>query len=271
MPTPFEGIRILEFSEIVAAPFAGALLSDMGADIIKVEPPWGDPVRMYQPIVPDESRIFISLNRGKRSLPLDLNQQEARDIVYKLIPQMDVVVINYRPDVPAKLGIDYETLAPLNPRLIYCQNTAFGLEGPHQNRPGSDIVTQSMTGLMTAEGKVLDGVPQLIQSTALADHATGISIAWGVSAALYVREKTGRGQKIEASLMATALAIQTQQLTQIDVVDKEPREESTAISTGCGPGARRTRRCWRCTSSFGHALQETSITGRFRRRMGISR
>ena len=225
MSTPLEGIRILEFSQIVAAPFAGALLSDMGADIIKVESTLGDPVRAYQPIVPDESRIYMALNRWKRSLPLDLSKDEAREIIYKLVPDMDVVIINYRPDVPQKLGSDYETLAELNPQLIYCQNTAFGLEGPHHYRPGSDIVTQSMTGLMTAEGKVENGIPQLIQAPALADHATGISIAWGVSSALYVREKTGKGQKIEASLMATSLAIQTQRLIQVDVVDKENREE----------------------------------------------
>jgi crotonobetainyl-CoA:carnitine CoA-transferase CaiB-like acyl-CoA transferase len=225
MPGPLDGVRILEFTEIVAAPFGGELLSDMGADLIKVEPPWGEPSRQYQQIVPHESRGYMSLNRGKRSLPLDLTKPQALKIVYQLIPTMDVVIINYRPDVPKKLGIDYDTLSAMNPRLVYCQNTAFGLQGPHHYRPGSDIVTQSFTGLMTAEGKVKDGIPQQIQSVALADHATGITIAWGVCAALYAREKTGRGQKVEASLMATALAIQTQSLIQVDVIDKEPREE----------------------------------------------
>jgi formyl-CoA transferase len=136
---------------------------------------------------------------------------------------MDVVIINYRPDVPAKLGIDYETFASINPRIIYCQNSAFGTKGPHALRPGSDIVTQAMTGLMVGNRKIQDGVPQLI-NPAVADLATGITMAWGVCAALYHREKTGRGQKLEASLMGTAIAMQTGRFMQIDSVDKELRD-----------------------------------------------
>jgi len=224
MSGPLSGIKVLEFTEIVAGPFSGALLTDMGADTIKVEPPWGEPSRGTQPIMPFESRGYVSLNRGKRSLPLDLNKPQAREIVYQLVPQMDVVIINYRPDVPANLGIDYETLSAINPRLIYCQNTAFGTKGPHAKRPGSDIVTQAMTGLMVGNRNIRDGVPQLI-NPALADYATGITMAWGISAALYHREKTGRGQKIEASLLATALAIQSGRFMQIASVDAELREK----------------------------------------------
>ena len=221
MPGPLEGIKILEFSEIIAGPFAGMLLADMGADIIKVEPPWGEAFRHTIAIAPNESRQYVALNRGKRSLPLDLTRQEAREIVYKLVPEMDVVMVNYRPDVPAKLGIDYETLSTIQPRLIYCENTAFGSRGPHSLRPGSDIVAQAMTGLMAAGGKVQDGVPQPISATALADYATGITMAWGISAALYSRERTGRGQKIEAALMATALGIQNFRFINIKSIDQE--------------------------------------------------
>ena len=206
MSGPLNGVRVLEFTEIIAGPFAGMMLSDMGADVIKVEPPWGEPWRFAQEFAPTESRRFISLNRGKRSLPLDLTRPEGLEIVYKLVPSMDAVIINARPDVPAKLGIDYETLSALNPRLIYCDNTAFGRQGPHSHRPGYDLIVQAMTGLMASEEKVADGVPQPIVSSAVADFTTGVAIAWGVCAALYNRERTGKGQKIETTLLGTALA-----------------------------------------------------------------
>ena len=134
MAGPLDGVRILDFTEIIAGPFGAMLLADMGADVVKVEPPWGEPWRTSQPFMPLESRTYIGLNRGKRSLPLDLTKAEAREIVYKLIPNIDVVVVNYRPDVPYNLGIDYETLSALNPRLVYCENTAYGSSGPHRLR-----------------------------------------------------------------------------------------------------------------------------------------
>ena len=225
MPGPLDGVRILEFTEIIAGPYGGMLLSDMGADVIKVEPPWGEPWRFAQEFVPNESRNFISLNRGKRSLPLDLTKPEGLEIVYKLIPDMDVVIINARPDVPHNLGIDYETLSARNPRLIYCDNTAFGRKGPHSYRPGYDLIVQAMTGLMASEGKVLDGVPQQIQSTAIADYATGITIAWAICAALYHRERTGKGQMVETTLLASALGVQTGRFIQVAAVDDERRKD----------------------------------------------
>lgn len=225
MTAPLEGIRVLEFTEIIAGPYGGMLLADMGADVIKVEPPGGEPWRFQESFIPNESRTFISLNRGKRSLPLDLNRPEAREIIYKLIPDTDVVVINARPDVPYNLGIDYETLSGKNPRLIYCDNTAYGRKGPQSYRPGYDLIVQALTGLMASEGKFADGVPQQIVSTAVADFATGIAIAWGVCAGLYHRERTGKGQKVETSLMATALNIQTSRFIQVAAVDDERRSE----------------------------------------------
>ena len=209
MPGPLEGVKVLEFTEIIAGPLGGMLLADMGADIIKVEPPWGEPWRIIQQIIPNEGRQYMSLNRGKRCLTLNLKQPEAREVVYRLLPDMDVVLINARPDVPKSLGIDYETLSAMNPRLVYCSNTAFGTDGPWSLMPGYDIVAQGVTGLMTSEAKMKDdGTPEQIVSTPIADYSTGIAMAWGVSAALYHRERTGRGQKIEASLLGSALAVQ---------------------------------------------------------------
>ena len=225
MPGPLDGVKILEFTEIIAGPLGGMLLSDMGADVIKVEPPWGEPWRFAREVIPTESPTYISLNRGKRSLPLDLTKPEALKIVHELVPDMDVVIINARPDVPYNLGIDYESLSAINHRLIYCENTAYGRKGPDSYRPGYDIVVQAMTGLMAAEGKIQDGVPQQIQSTAVADYATGLSIAWSVCAALYHRERTGKGQKIEASLLGSALAVLCGRFMSIAAIDEEPRAE----------------------------------------------
>ena len=165
MPGPLDGIKILEFTQIIAGPFAGMLLADMGADVIKVEPIQGEPWRHATQFMPGESKTYMSLNRGKRSLPLNLADSDAIGIVHKMIAEIDVVIINARPDVPVKLGIDYETLATINPRLIYCDNTAFGRRGPNSYRPGYDLIIQAMSGLMAAEGKIEDGVPRLISAT----------------------------------------------------------------------------------------------------------
>ena len=175
MSGPLNGVRVLEFSEVIAAPFAGMLLADMGADIIKVEPPWGESWRLTRQFIPLESRLYIAVNRGKRSLPLDLGQSQGREILYKRLPGTDVVIVNYRPDVLDKLGIDYSALSQKNPRLIYCENTAFGSKGPQSQLPGYDIVVQAMSGMMASEGKMENGVPQHI-FTPVVDAATGL--AW---------------------------------------------------------------------------------------------
>ena len=208
MPGPLNGIKIIEFTQIIAAPFGGMLLADMGAEIIKVEPLEGEPWRLHTEFIPKESKTFIGLNRGKKSLPLDLQSPEGLEIAQKLVADADVVIINARPDVPKNLGIDYETLYQINPKIIYCDNTAFGRRGPHGYRPGYDLIVQAMSGLLAADNKVVDGVPQQVTATAVADYTTGVAIAWGVSAALFSREKTGKGQKIDTTLLSTSLLIQ---------------------------------------------------------------
>ena len=208
MPGPLDGIKIIEFTQIIAAPFGGMLLADMGAEIIKVEPLEGEPWRLHTEFLPKESKTFIGLNRGKKSLPLDLQSPEGLEIAQKLVADADVVIINARPDVPKNLGIDYETLSQINPKIIYCDNTAFGRRGPHGYRPGYDLIVQAMSGLLAADNKVVDGVPQQVTATAVADYTTGVAIAWGVSAALFSRENTGKGQKIDTTLLSTSLLIQ---------------------------------------------------------------
>jgi crotonobetainyl-CoA:carnitine CoA-transferase CaiB-like acyl-CoA transferase len=206
---PLVGIRVLEFTQIIAGPFGCQNLADMGAEVIKVEPPGGEPWRVYSQFTPGESKVFHSLNRGKRSLVLDLSQAEAQEVVHRLVPDIDIVVINYRPDVATKLGIDYARLAALRPDLIYIDNTAWGRKGPWAHRPGYDIIAQAVSGLMAADGKVDEGgAPGTITASPMADYGTGIAIAWAACAALYHRERTGAGQLIETSLLNTALAFQ---------------------------------------------------------------
>ena len=237
MTGPLQGVKVVDFSEVIAGPLAGMLLADMGAEVTKVEPPWGDPWRLTQSFSPTESRGFLAYNRGKRSLTLDLTSSDASQILSRLIPQADVVLVNYRPDVAARLGVDYESLSALNPRLIYCENTAFGRSGPDAERPGYDIIIQAMSGLMAAEGKLLDGAPQHIWSTPLVDTAAGLCLAWCVCGALYSRERTGRGQMIETTLLGTALMLLGSRMVQVESLDRESRNDTVeALSARRGAG-----------------------------------
>ena len=205
---PLAGVRVLEFSEMIAAPFAGMHLGDLGAEIIKVEPCAGEPWRLTAPFAPTESRAFLALNRNKRGLALDLKSEAGREIVHKLVPSMDVVMVNYRPDTGAKLGIDYETLRALNPRIIYVDNTFLGRQGPDSHRPGYDLAAQAYTGLLlTAGRRDAEDIP-LPLTPAIADFATGLTMAYAVCAALFARERTGVGQRVESTLLATSLALQ---------------------------------------------------------------
>ena len=217
---PLDGVTVLEFTQIIAGPFGCQNLADMGADVIKVEPPEGEPWRQFAQFMPGEAKYFQSLNRGKQSLVLALQEPAAQEIVHRLIPQIDVVVVNYRPDVPQRLRIDYDTLSAIRPDLIYVDNTAFGRKGPWAHRPGYDIVVQAVSGLMAGEGKTdAHGAPDLIRSTAIADYGTGLAIAWGVCAALFHRERTGEGQLISSTLLQTALAFQGSSVFELPAAD----------------------------------------------------
>lgn len=203
---PLEGVRVLEFTQIIAGPLGCMLLADQGAEVLKVEPLGGEPWRVYAQFMPLESKTYQSLNRGKQSIALDLAQPEARAIVHRLVKDVDVVVSNYRPDVPARLGIDYETLRTIKPDLIYVDSTAFGRKGPWAMKPGYDIVAQGVSGFTAAGGRFDEnGNPVLPGGTATADFATGYAIAWGTCAALYHRARTGEGQLVETSLLVNAL------------------------------------------------------------------
>lgn len=228
MGGPLEGVRVVDFTEIIAGPLAGRLLAELGAEVIKVEPPWGEPWRLTQRFTATESRTFMTYNRGKRSLPLDLTTPESREILARLIPQCDVALVNFRPDVAARLGVDYDTLAAVNPRLVYCELTAYGRQGPDAHRPGYDMIIQAMTGMIAAETKTVDDVPSWVWSSPLIDTSAGVGMAGSVCAALYARERTGRGQKIETSLLAMSLTLMGARFLHVEALDREMRERTLA-------------------------------------------
>ncbi|MBI4306537.1 MAG: CoA transferase [Chloroflexi bacterium] len=216
MAGPLAGVRVIEFTQVIAGPVAGMLLSDLGADVIKVEPPQGESWRLMTPLTLTESRGYIAVNRGKRDIAIDLAQPQGREVAHRLIRGADVMLVNYRADVPARLEIDYEAVSKMNPRLIYCELTAFGRKGPSAGRPGYDRIVQAETGMMASEGVSEAGLPRPVLSTPPADLAAGHSMATAVCAALYHRERTGRGQRIETTLFANALMLQVLAITNIE-------------------------------------------------------
>lgn len=218
---PLDGIRVLEVSQIVAAPYCGVNLADLGADVVKVEPPGGEGMRLIGGFLPGESKGFHTLNRGKRSLVLDLQRPEAQATVHRLIRDFDVFIINARPGVSARLHVDYETLTRFRPDLVYMENTGFGTVGPSATRSGSDVVAQAYSGLMAAEAKVDEfGAPLPIACTAVADYATGLAAAMGICAALFRRNVSGRGEFIQTSLLTTALSLQGIGVSRLPVSDE---------------------------------------------------
>ncbi|MDA0270193.1 MAG: CoA transferase [Chloroflexi bacterium] len=220
-----DGIRVLEFSQIVAAPVAGVNLSDFGADVIKVEPPGGEQTRNTGAVIPKESKGFQALNRGKRSLVVDLRDPRGHEVIQRLVRQTDVVLINYRFGVAERMGIDYETLRAIRPNLIYWQNTGFGEQGPEAYRAGSDVVAQAYSGLMVNDSKMDDtGAPDLI-AIPIADIASGFAAAMGVGMALYHREKTGEGQYLSTSLLRTSLFLQAGLVMREPVTDAVLRDQ----------------------------------------------
>ena len=220
MPGPLDGVRVLDFTEFIAGPLAGMLLADMGADVIKVEPPWGEPWRVFRQIMPLESRQYIAVNRGKHSLPLDLRQEAAQEVVHRLAAGTDVAMVNFRRDVPSRLGIDYATLSSKNPRIIYCENTPFGSSGPMSHLPGYDIIIQAMTGILASEGNFENGIPRHVASP-FVDTSSGMSMVAAICGALYQRERSGRVQKIETSMVSVALWSQPARYLHVEYSDHD--------------------------------------------------
>lgn len=225
---PLEGLRVLELGQIAAAPVCAMLLADMGAEVIKVEPPdRGDGLRyMGTVFVGGESPDFLSLNRNKKSIAVDLRQPEGREIILRLARDSDVWIENYRPGVMARLGLDYEAVRLVNPRLVYCSISGFGPEGPYQNKPAVDPILQAMGGLMSITGEP-EGRPVLVGAPII-DLTCGALAAYGVLSALTAREHTGQGQKLELALLDSGLYLLLLRAVTYLNTGEVPRPEGSA-------------------------------------------
>jgi alpha-methylacyl-CoA racemase len=207
-------VRVLDLSRLLPGPYCSRILADFGFEVIKVElPGGGDWARYVPPLHPDtgEGLLFRALNRGKKSLTLNLKQEAGREVLMRLIPTADVLLESFRPGVMPRLGLDYEALAQANPRLVYCALTGYGPSGPYRNRAGHDLNYQGLAGLLDLTGR--QESPPGMPGAQVADLSGALWAAVGILLALLDRERTGRGQRVDASLLGGVLACMTLPLT----------------------------------------------------------
>lgn len=230
---PLDGVKVLDLCSYLAGPYGCTLLADLGADVIKIESPQGDMLRQFPSSLPGESRFFLGTNRGKRALALDLKKPEGLAILHRMVESADVLVENFRPSVPARLGIDYPCLRKINPRLVYAGLTGYGDSGPLSDKGGFDQVLQCLSGIAVFQGG--RGRPQVVLGSIL-DYFTSALLAYGVAAALYHREKSGRGQYLSLSLLRSALTIQAGRFVWADSEGRDvARDSGTGGLTGIHP------------------------------------
>src|SRR5712691_7488080 len=206
MALPLEGIRVLDIASMLAGPYGATMLGDMGADVIKIEPPYGDESRAIGPKVENDSGFYVGINRNKRGLVLDLTKPEGRDLYFRLVRTADVVVDNLRPQAKAKLGLTYEETARHKPDVICISVSAFGQRGPYAGRPGIDPLAQALTGFMSVTGE--RGGRPLKAGPAIADATCANLVAFAAMIGLWTREQQGIGQQIEACLMDGLIHVQ---------------------------------------------------------------
>ncbi|MCL5774094.1 MAG: CoA transferase [Firmicutes bacterium] len=245
MKGPMEGIRVLDLSRVLAGPYCSMLLGDMGAEIIKVEEPGkGDDTRAFgppfiKPVEPGnystdyhgESAYFLSINRNKKSIALNLKSQQAVEIIYKLAETSDVFIENFRPGTAEKLGVGYEKIKSINPRIVYASVSGFGQTGPESLRPGYDLVIQGLSGIMDITGDPA-GSPYKV-GVSIGDLIAGMYAFQGVLLALYAREKTGRGQKVDVGMLDGLSSLLTFQAGIYFATEKSPHRKGNQHPTIC--------------------------------------
>jgi formyl-CoA transferase len=210
--TALGGLRVLDATQVMAGPFSAMLLADLGADVIKVEPPSGDSTRQMPGAIGSDTPAFNAVNRGKRSIVLDLKHQTGRSVFMRLARSIDILIENYRPGIMVALGLDYDSLAADNPGLIYASISGYGQTGPSRSKGGFDLIAQGVSGIMSITGEpggapVKAGVP-------LTDLSAGLFAVIGILAALEARHRTGRGQRIDTSLVDAGVALSVWEATE---------------------------------------------------------
>ena len=230
MSAPLSGIRVLDLTRVLAGPFCTMILSDLGAEVVKVEIPGsGDDSRAFGPFLHNRSLYFLSINRAKKSVSLNLKHPRGKELFKRLVPQFDVLVENYRPGTMEKLGLDYELLKELNPRLIYAASTGFGHSGPDSLKPAYDILAQARGGIMSITGQDPNHPTRVGMS--LGDITAALFTAIGINAALYQRQITGRGQKIDVSMLDSQVAILENALVRYQAEGVSPQPLGTRHPT----------------------------------------
>ena len=245
LPTsgPLAGVRILDLTWVLSGPFCTATLADLGADVIKVErPPYGDVSRTTGPIIEGESGYFFSVNRGKRSVAIDLTTDEGKDLFLRLVREADVVVENYTPGKMDALGLGYDALSQENPRLIYAAISGYGQTGPMRTRPALDVIVQGAGGVMSVTGYP-DGDPAR-PGLSLGDVAAGLYCAVGILAALQERERSGLGQMLDISMLDCQIAIQENAYMRYHLTGEEPQRLGTRHPSAVPFQAFRTADGW---------------------------
>ncbi|HUN41362.1 MAG TPA: CoA transferase [Acetobacteraceae bacterium] len=231
---PLDAIKVLDLCSYLAGPYGCTLLADLGADVIKIESPQGDMLRQFPSSLEGESRFFLGTNRGKRALALDLKQPDGLAVLDRMVASADVLVENFRPSVPARLGIDYPRLRAINRRLIYAGLTGYGDDGPLSDKGGFDQVLQCLSGMAVFQGGGTDRA-QLVLGSVL-DYFTSALLAYGVAAALFQRERSGRGQYLSLSLLRSALTIQAGRFVWAENEGRDvTRDSGTGGLTGIHP------------------------------------
>lgn len=222
MQLPLENLKVLDLTRVLAGPYATMILGDLGADIIKIEMPVkGDDARHFGPYMQGESAYFMSLNRNKRSMTLDLKKDKGKEVFLKLIETVDIVVENFRPGTMEKLGIGYEVLSKINPRLIYAAASGYGHTGPYAKRAAYDAVVQAMGGIMSITGEE-DGKPTRV-GTSIGDITAGLFTAIGVLSSLNFRRETGKGQKVDVAMLDCQIAILENAIARYTVTEEIPK------------------------------------------------
>jgi len=226
-----KGVKVLDLTQLLAGPYCAQILADLGADVIKVESPEGDISRTLPPFVKGESAYYRAMNRNKRGIMVDLKEAAGRDALKRLIVTADVLVENFRPGIPVKLGIDYESVKAINPRIIYCAISTFGETGPYAKRPGVDLLAQAMSGLIAVTGH--EGSAPVKVGTNISDFTCAILSCLAVMTGLFQRERTGEGIKADMSLLEGTMAAQAPMYAWYFDTGKTPQRMGTATPFTC--------------------------------------
>lgn len=237
MEHALEDVTVVSFAQMAQGPLATQMLGDMGAEVIKIERPgageWMRNWSMANAFPGEESASWLSVNRNKKSIEFDLKDEEDREVVYDLVAEADVVVENFRPGVMDRLGLSYDDLSEINEELIYCSASGYGEEGPYSDRPGQDLIIQGVSGLISLTGTSDD--PPTPLGTTVVDYYTASYLAFSIMAALYYREQTGKGQKIEGDLLSVAVTLLAEEIAVYANTGEEPERSESGIAHAYNP------------------------------------